>query len=63
MDPRPLSIACIVIGVVLYGGAVSGAFVAHATPPADVGALSSLVTFVLFGAFGFPLVKRTKVPA
>ena len=63
MDPRPLSIACIVIGILLYGGCVAGVFVAHATPPTDPGALSSLVTFVLFGVFGFLIVGRSKVPA
>jgi hypothetical protein len=63
MDPRPLSVACLVIGIVVYGGAVSGAFFAHATPPADLGALSMLVSFLLFGGLGFALVRRSRVPA
>ena len=62
MDPRPLSVACIVLGIVVYLGAVSGAFFGHATPPADPGALGTLITLVLYGAFGFLLVGRRKVP-
>jgi hypothetical protein len=63
VDPRPLSIACLAIGILLYGGAVSGVFFAHATPPGDSGALSALVTFLIFGACGFLLIGRSKVPA
>lgn len=63
MDPRPLSIACLAIGLLVYLGAVTGALFARPTPPGDVGAVSTLVTFLLFGALGFPLVRRTKVPA
>lgn len=63
MDPRPLSVVVLLFGLLTYVGAVSGLLFADPTPPADVGALSILVICVLFGLFGFLLVKRTKVPA
>lgn len=63
MDPRPLSVVVLAFGVAVYLGAVSGALFGGSTPPGDVGALSVLVVCLLFGAFGFLLVGRTKVPA
>jgi hypothetical protein len=63
MDPRPVSVAVLLYGVLIYVGAVSGAFFAEATPPGDVGALSTLVLALLFGALGFGIVRRSKVPA
>ena len=62
MDPRPLSVVVLVFGLLIYVGAVSGALFGQATPPADVGALSTLLVSLLFGAYGFLLVRRTKVP-
>lgn len=63
MDPRPVSIAVLLFGLVLYIAAVSGALFGAATPPTDVGALSVLIVSVLFGALGFLLIGRSKVPA
>ena len=63
MDPRPLSILVLAFGVLVYIGAVAGLLFAEATPPGDVGALSLLIICLLFGAYGFLLIKRTKVPA
>jgi hypothetical protein len=63
MDPRPLSVVVLLFGLIIYIAAVAGVLFAEPTPPTDVGALSLLVTCVLFGAYGFLLVKRTKVPA
>ncbi|MEA3136367.1 MAG: hypothetical protein QOJ26_194 [Thermoplasmata archaeon] len=62
MDPRPLSVAVLLFGVLVYVAAVAGLLFAEPTPPADVGALSLLVTCLLFGGYGFFLVNRTKVP-
>jgi hypothetical protein len=62
MDPRPLSIAVLAIGLLIYIGAVAGLLFAKPTPVTDVGALSVLVVSVLFGAFGFLLINRSKVP-
>jgi hypothetical protein len=63
MDPRPLSIVVLLFGLLTYVGAVSGLLFASPTPPADVGALSTLVLCALFGVFGFLIVKRSKIPA
>jgi hypothetical protein len=63
MDPRPVSVVVLVFGLLTYIAAVSGMLFAKPTPPGDVGALSTLVTCVLFGALGFLIVKRSKVPA
>lgn len=63
MDPRPVSAFVLAFGALVYLAAVAGLLFAEATPPADVGALSLLVVSLLFGAFGFLLIKRTKVPA
>jgi hypothetical protein len=63
MDPRPLSVLVLLFGLVVYVGAVSGALFAAASPPTDVGALSTLVVCTLFGVFGFLLIGRRKVPA
>ncbi|MHB1262099.1 MAG: hypothetical protein ACYC2H_10340 [Thermoplasmatota archaeon] len=63
MDPRPLSVFVLAFGVLVYVAAVAGLLFAEATPPTDVGALSLLVVSLLFGAYGFMLIKRTKVPA
>lgn len=62
MDPRPLAIACLAFGLLLYIGAVSGLLFAAATSPGDVGATSTLAVCLLFGALAFPLVHRRKVP-
>ena len=62
MDPRPVSIAVLAFGVLTYVAAVAGLLFAEPTPPLDVGALSILVVSVLFGVYGFLLLKRTKVP-
>lgn len=58
--PRLLAIVCFVLGVVIYLGAVSGAFFAAATPPMDVGATSTLLVFLLFGAYAFLLGQPSK---
>lgn len=63
MDPRPLSIAVAAFGILVYIAAVAGLLFAEATPVTDVGALSLLVICLLFGGYGFLLIKRTKVPA
>ena len=63
MDPRPVSVAVLAFGVLLYIAAVAGLLFAEATPPTDVGALSVLIVCVLFGIYGFLLLKRTQVPA
>lgn len=63
MDPRPLSLAVLAFGVLVYIAAVAGLLFAEPTPPLDVGALSLLIVCVLSGAYGFLLLKRTKVPA
>lgn len=63
MDPRPLSIAVLLFGVLVYAAAVAGLLFERATPPGDAGALSLLVVCVLFGAYGFMLLGRRKVPA
>jgi hypothetical protein len=62
MDPRPLSIAVLAFGVLTYIAAVAGVLFAKPTPPTDVGALSLLIVCLLFGVYGFLLLKRTKVP-
>jgi hypothetical protein len=63
MDPRPLSIAVLLFGVLVYVAAVAGLLFAEPTPPGDAGALSLLVVCLLFGGYGFLLIRRTKVPA
>jgi hypothetical protein len=63
MDPRPLSIAVLLFGVLVYAAAVAGLLFAEPTPPGDVGALSLLVVCLLAGAYGFMLLGRSKVPA
>lgn len=55
---RPLAIVCIVLGLGIYLAAVSGALFAEATPPLDVGAVSTLLTFLLFGVLAFLLDRR-----
>ncbi len=47
--PKLLGIASIALGALVYLGAVAGVFFAEATPPLDSGAVSYLVTAVLFG--------------
>ncbi|HJQ92861.1 MAG TPA: hypothetical protein VJ874_01095, partial [Candidatus Thermoplasmatota archaeon] len=63
MDPRPASIAVLAFGILTYVAAVAGLLFAEPTPPADVGALSILLVSLLFGLFGFLLLRRTTVPA
>lgn len=51
--PRLLASLCIALGLLIYIGAVAGILFAEATPPGDVGALSTLAAFLLFAAFAF----------
>jgi hypothetical protein len=62
MDPRPISAAVLLFGILVYIGAVAGLLFAEPTPVADPGALSLLVVCALFGGYGFLLLGRTKVP-
>ena len=45
----------LVVGLVLYLVAVTGAFFAEATPPADIGLVSTTAVFVLFGLGGLAM--------
>jgi hypothetical protein len=63
MDPRPVSVAVLAFGVLVYVAAVAGLLFGQPTPPLDVGATSLVVVCALFGVLGFLLLKRTKVPA
>lgn len=56
--PRVLAIVCLALGLLLYVGAVAGILFAEATPPGDVGALATLVTFLLFGGLLFLLDRH-----
>lgn len=56
--PRILALVCLALGLLLYAVAVAGVLFAEATPPGDVGALSTLVTFLLFGGLLFLLDRR-----
>ena len=58
---RSLAIVCIALGLLIYIGAVAGLLFAEATPPGDVGALSTLVSFLLFGGLAF-LLSRESAP-
>ncbi|HUR25614.1 MAG TPA: hypothetical protein VM327_06340 [Candidatus Thermoplasmatota archaeon] len=62
MDPRPPALFVLAFGVLTYIAAVAGLLFAKPTPPTDVGAVSLLVVCLLFGVYGFMLLKRTKVP-
>ena len=62
MGPRPLAIVCIVAGLLIYVGAVAGILFGEATPPGDVGALSALVMFLLFGGLSFLLSREAPGP-
>ena len=53
--PRILALVCLAFGLLLYVGAVAGILFAEATPPGDVGALATLVSFLLFGGLLFLL--------
>lgn len=55
---RGLALLSLLVGAVIYIGAVAGLFFAAATPPADTGALSVLVIAGLFGGLAF-LLDRT----
>lgn len=63
MGPRALAIVCIVAGLLIYLGAVAGVFFADPTPPGDVGALSTLFSFLLFGGLAFLLSRAPPGPA
>ncbi|MGB0653181.1 MAG: hypothetical protein ACPGQL_08265 [Thermoplasmatota archaeon] len=52
-----LSFVSIAFGVLLYLASVLGLFYDNATPPADIGLLSTVLVFVLFGVFGILLSK------
>ncbi len=52
-----LSIASIAFGVILYLTSVLGLFFKAASPPLDVGLLSTTGIFVLFGVLGLMLAK------
>jgi hypothetical protein len=55
---RILAIACIALGLLIYVAAVAGLLFAKATPPGDVGALSTLASFLLFGILAFLLDRQ-----
>jgi hypothetical protein len=55
---KPLAILALVVGAGSYLGAVSGALFDEATPPTDVGALTTLAIGVLFGVLGFLLGRQ-----
>lgn len=57
---KPLAVLALVIGVGIYLGAVSGALFAEATPPGDVGALTTLGMGLLFGGLGLALGRTPK---
>ncbi len=52
-----LSIASIAFGVILYLTSVLGLFFEAASPPGDVGLLSTVGIFVLFGVLGLLLAN------
>lgn len=56
--PQALGWACIVLGVVIYLGAVAGVLFGAATSPLDVGALSALAVCLLFGALALAVSRK-----
>lgn len=60
--PTVLSWACLVAGVLFYIAAISGLMFGNATPPGDVGVVSTSLVLVLFGGAGL-LLLRAKAPA
>ena len=59
---KPLAALALLVGAGIYLGAVSGALFEEATPPGDVGALTTLAMGLLFGGLGL-LAGRTPKPA
>lgn len=58
---QALGWAVIALGVAIYLGAVGGVLFGGATPPLDVGAVSTLVVCLLFGALALALSRKPAV--
>ncbi|MES2153971.1 MAG: hypothetical protein V4510_02455 [bacterium] len=56
-----LAVASLAVGVVFYLGSVGGMLWGKASPPADVGVVSTSAVFVLFGVLGL-MLKDDQAP-
>ncbi len=52
---KPLSFVSLAIAVILYLASVTGIFYGAATPPGDIGLVSTTLVFLLLGAAGLAL--------
>ncbi len=60
---KTLSFASLAFGAILYLVSVTGVAYEAATPPGDIGLVSTVLVFLLFGVFGLLLVRAQTADA